>query len=253
MSGARARGSLARNAHYLKRATFLSRQESPDANPERRVVSKSPQTGSFQDWRGYYRWTAKRPPREILLQTLNHIEWEGRRLRRRDAVEIGFGAGTDALELLRRGWRVLAIDGQEAAAKFLARRVPPRLRPSLTTLVAPMEGLELPQADLIYASFSLPFCSPGRFPALWSNIRRSLRPGGHFSGQLFGDRDEWAGRQDLTFCDRIQVARLARGFRVELLRETVEEGMSFSGPKHWHFFDVILEKPRRPVRRRQPR
>ncbi len=197
-------------------------------------------------WQAYYRWTAQRPPRELLLRTLEHIEREGRAKRRRTAIELGFGAGTDSLELLRQGWNVLAIDGQIGAARFLLRRVPPRLRDRLTVLVARMEeDLELPPADLVYASFSLPFCEPARFPTLWKAIRRSLKPGGHFAGQLFGDRDEWCGKNPYSFHTREDVVRLARGSRIEMLRETEEDGMAFSGPKHWHFFDVILERPRR--------
>jgi tellurite methyltransferase len=195
-------------------------------------------------WAAYYRWTAARPPRELLLRTLDHLDWEGKVRRRRTAIDLGFGSGTDTLELLRRGWSVLAIDGQRSAAEVLAKRVPARYRPSLTTLVARMEGLDLPQADLVYASFSLPFCPPAEFPAVWASLRRCLRPGGHFAGQFFGDRDEWAGRRTMTFCSADDVRRLSRGYRVELLRETVEAGRSFEGPKRWHFFDVILEKPK---------
>ncbi|MGI0131429.1 MAG: class I SAM-dependent methyltransferase [Thermoplasmata archaeon] len=196
-------------------------------------------------WIGYYRWTAARPPRELLLRTLDHIGWERRRATRRRAVDLGFGAGTDTLELLRRGWRVLAIDREEAAARFLDRRVSTRNRKSLTTLVAPLEGLELPRSDLIYASYSLPFCSPTAFTALWASIRAALLPGGHFAGQLFGDRDEWAGQRPMTFHSSRQALELTRGFKVELIRETKEEGQSFEGPKRWHYFDLILEKPRR--------
>jgi len=194
-------------------------------------------------WAGYYRCTSKRPPRDLLLQVLNHVAWEGTKKRSRTAIDLGFGAGTDTLELLRRGWRVLAIDQQASAARFLARRVPSRLRQSLTTLVAPMEGLELPPADLIYASFSLPFCTPSHFSKLWSNIRVAIRPGGHFAGQLFGDRDEWKGERHLSFHSLKQVRGLAKGLKIELLRETVEDGMSYGGPKQWHFFDIILGKP----------
>ena len=194
-------------------------------------------------WDAYYRYTSKRPPRDLLIQALNHIDWEHASKRRRTAVEIGFGAGNDSLELLRRGWTVLAIDGQEGAAKFLDRRVPRSDRPRLTTLVAPMEGLELPAADLIYASFSLPFCRPEAFPALWRGIRRALRPGGHFAGQLFGEQDQWHANPEMTFQSVREVRRMARGLKVELLRETVEDGMSFNGPKNWHFFDVILGNP----------
>jgi tellurite methyltransferase len=203
-----------------------------------RAVDNSPAS-----WAAYYRWTARRPPRELLLQALNHIGWERGSNRRRTAVDLGFGAGTDTLELLRRGWKVVAIDGQAVAARMLARRVPARLQRSLTTLVAPMEGLELPPVDFVYASFSLPFCDPAAFPALWANLRRAIRPGGHFAGQLFGDRDEWHGKRPLSFHTRRQVRALARGFRVELLRETEEDGMSFGGPKRWHFFDVVFGKP----------
>jgi hypothetical protein len=49
----------------------------------------------------------------------------------------------------------------------------------------------------------------------------------------------------MSFHSRDQVESLARGFRLEMLRETEEEGMAFSGPKHWHYFDLILEKPTR--------
>jgi len=190
----------------------------------------------------YYRYTAKRPPREHLLTTLNHIDWERKSRRGLSAIDLGFGAGTDTLELLRRGWRVLAIDGQEDAVKLLARRVPPSYRGSLTILVAPMEEVVLPPADLVYASYSLPFCPPDRFPHLWRRIRNAVRPGGHFAGQLFGIHDSWRGESSLSFHTRDQVLRLARGFRLEMLRETEEDGMAFSGPKHWHFYDVILER-----------
>jgi len=207
-----------------------------------------PRTGTVtptpRDWTAFYRWTAERPPRELLLRTLDHLDWEGRSRRRRTAVELGFGAGTDALELLRRGWKVRAIDQEPAARRFLARRVPARHRPSLEFDASPMEGLKLPPADLVYASFSLPFCDPAKFPALWAEIRRALPPGGHFAGQLFGDRDEWAGRRPMSFHTRRQLRSLTAGYRVELLRETEEEGRSFEGPKHWHFYDLILERTR---------
>lgn len=176
---------------------------------------------------------------------LNHIDWEGRPRQGRTAIDLGCGAGNDTLELLRRGWNVLSIDGEEASARFLARRVPARHRSSLVSIVAPMEEVELPPADLVYASFSLPFCPPGRFTGLWANIRRAVRPGGHFAGQFFGDRDAWSGNPNLTFHSQEEVRRRARGFQLELLRETLEDGMSFSGPKQWHFFDVILGQPPR--------
>lgn len=151
--------------------------------------------------------------------------------------------------MLRRGWRVLAVDKEVSAARFLVRRTPVRFRSRLTAVVSPMEGLSLPAADLVFASFSLPFCDPKKFPGLWTSIRRAIRPGGHFAGVLFGDADEWSGNDEMSFHGRSDIARLGRGWKVELLRETVEEGRCFKAPdgwrpKHWHYFEVILEKPR---------
>ncbi len=160
-------------------------------------------------------------------------------------MELGCGAGTDSLELMRRGWRVLATDQQPEAVEFLSRRVPSRLRRSLTVQVSPMEDLELPKADLVYASFSIPFSAREEFPRLWKKIRQALVPGGHFAGQLFGSRDQWVGERELIFHSPRQAKALTRGYRVDLFRETEEEGRSFAGPKHWHYFDLILEKPRR--------
>jgi tellurite methyltransferase len=205
-------------------------------------LTKSRSDNSPESWLKYYRWTSKRPPRELLTRTLDHIEWEGRANGRKLAVEIGFGAGNDTLELLRRGWTVLAVDAQEVAAKYLARRVPPRHRGRLTTLVCSMEALEVPPADLVYASFSLPFCQPERFGDLWSSIRSSVRTHGHFAGNLFGDRDEYRGKRPMSFFSRRQVLALARGMKVELLRETDEQGRTMEGPKRWHFFDLLLEQ-----------
>jgi tellurite methyltransferase len=202
-------------------------------------------------WSEYYRGTSKRPPRDLLLQVLTRLEREGDASPGRTAIDLGFGGGTDTLELLRRGWTVLAIDREAVAARFLARRVPKRWRSRLTTLVAPMEGLDLPPADLVYAGFSLPFCAPSRFPDLWSTIRAAVRPHGHFAGQLFGDRDEWSTHRSLTFHRRSEVIRLARGWKLELLRETDEQGWTLTGTKQWHFFDLVVEKP--DAIRRRPR
>lgn len=194
------------------------------------------------DWPGFYRWTARRPPRDLLLRTLDHLNWEVTSRRRRTAVDLGFGAGNDTLQLLRHHWKVLAIDGEPAAMDFLSKRVPRSQRSSLTMRTAPMEGLSLPKVDLVYASYSIPFCNPAEFPRLWSTIRKALVPGGHFAGQVFGDRDEWAGRRPMTFHTLRQARALTKGYRTEMFRETEEEGRSYEGPKHWHLFDLILEK-----------
>jgi tellurite methyltransferase len=207
-------------------------------------MSRATTPHSSRKWSGYYRWTAQRPPRELLIRTLDHIDWERKTRRTRTAVDLGFGAGNDTLELLRRGWRVLAIDREQAAAEFLAKRVPSHEGGRLTVQSSPMQGISLPKVDLVYASYSLPFCPREEFPRLWETIHRALVPGGHFAGQLFGDRDDWADDRTMTFHTLRRAHAVTKGYRIEFFREAEEEGRSFAGPKHWHVFDLILEKPR---------
>jgi len=99
-----------------------------------------------------------------------------------------------------------------------------------------------PRAHLIHAGYSLPFCDPGQFPALWSRIRGALTPGGIFAGQLFGVRDSWAADPTMTFHDSDQVSSLLDGLEILQLHETERDGEASSGPKHWHIYDILAQK-----------
>src|SRR6185437_9373887 len=100
--------------------------------------------------------------------------------------------------LLRRGWRVLAIDAEPAAIARLQGRSDLPADATLETRCARFEDATWPTSDLINASFALPLCPPERFPEVWARIERSLATGGRFAGQLFGERDEWRGEPGIT-------------------------------------------------------
>jgi tellurite methyltransferase len=193
------------------------------------------------DWRRYYE-AAGDEPRETLLFALGRFDEE--EPRDRFAVDLGCGTGRDTLELLRRGWRVLAIDGQaEAIDRLLARRDVVATGGRLHTQVSRFEDAEWPGADLVNSSFALPFCPPRAFREVWHRIGSTLRPGGRFSGQLFGDRDGWSGERELTFHTRAEVEALLESFEVERLDEVEQDGTTAVGtPKHWHLFHVVARR-----------
>lgn len=112
-----------------------------------------------------------------------------------------------------------------------------------------MEGLAngrfgLPRnADLINASFALPFCKPESFGELWAWIVRTLRPGGRFSGQIFGDRDEWAPIRPASHRTREQALRLFDGFDLERFDEVEKVGCDgVGGKKQHHIFHIVARK-----------
>lgn len=192
------------------------------------------------DWRDYYERTAWQPPRRTLLAALERF---GAAAIGRSAVDLGCGDGRDTIELLRRGWRVLAIDAEAAAiGRLLARRDLPA-NAALETRCARFEDAAWPAADLVNASFALPLCPPARFPELWARIERSLAMGGRFAGQLFGERDEWRGEPGITHHARADVERLLAGFAVEMLAEEETDTITpYGKPKHWHLFHIVARK-----------
>jgi len=161
----------------------------------------------------------------------------------RFAIDLGCGAGRDTLYLLRRGWKVLAIDNQREAIRRIRSIVSPKDRARLRTRIASFERTSLPKCDLVNASYSLPFCTPKRFRSVWRKIVTSIRPGGRFAGHFFGINDEWASLSDMTFHSRRQTASLLRNFRIEKFQEKEWEGTTSSGrKKRWHVISVVAQK-----------
>jgi SAM-dependent methyltransferase len=194
-------------------------------------------------WQQYYSAVAGRPPRDTLLNALDRFDAEPTDAPRL-AIDLGCGEGRDTVEILRRGWRVLAIDATAAAIDRLVNRPDLPHPDHLETQVERFETIALPSAALINASFCLPFCPPDAFPQLWQQIFSALEAGGRFAGHLFGDRDAWATIPEHTHHTRQQIEALLQPFEVEMLNEEETDGKTALGePKHWHIFHIVARKP----------
>jgi tellurite methyltransferase len=197
-------------------------------------------------WRRYYD-AAGEDPRDTLLFALARFEADPLAGSERVAVDFGCGTGRDTAELLRRGWTVLAVDGEAEAIARLRTKLGDAER--LTTQVQRFEAFSFPPADLVNSSFALPFCPPGVFPSVWDRMAEALVDGGRFAGHLFGERDDWAltggspTKGEITFQTRSEVEELVRPFEAELFDEVELDRASASGEdKHWHVFNLVLRK-----------
>jgi membrane dipeptidase len=189
---------------------------------------------TWRPWARYFR-TAGLDARPTLLEAVARFSVPG------FAVDLGAGTGRDTLELLRRGWRVLAIDGETEAIDRLTELAGSDAG-QLETDVARFERASWPRCELVNASFSLPFCPPAEFPGLWRRIVESIVSGGRFAGQFFGPNDDWA-RTGLLVQTRAELEELLLPFEVERLDEFEGVGPTATGKtKHWHVHHVVARK-----------
>jgi len=171
------------------------------------------------DWPAYYCAVARAGPRASLLAALDGFAREPPETAAGLAVDLGCGGGTDTVELLRRGWRVLAIDAEPHAIEFLRQRGDLTNVARLQTQVSRLQHASWPPADLVNASLVLPFLPPEAFMDVWARIVSSLRAGGRFAGHFFGTRDGWATVPGRSHHTREQVESLFTNFDIEHLDE----------------------------------
>ena len=195
-------------------------------------------------WVKYYSATEGRPPRPTLLAALDRFAGEGVR---GTAADLGCGDGRDTIEMLRRGWRVIAIDSEPVALERLRARPDLPAAAQLDLRGETFEAAEWGKVDLVNASFALPFCPPPAFAALWRKIDASIVAGGRFAGQLCGPRDSWAERglddRPVTFHDEAAARALFAKYAIELFEIEETDSVTPRGEaKHWHLFHVVAKK-----------
>ena len=196
-------------------------------------------------WPDYYEVTAERPSwttTTTAAEAFGEHPAGGPRL----AVDLGCGAGRDSRELLRRGWRVLAMDMTPEGPETLWRLTPETDRDRLETEVSTLQDFEIPACDLVNANLILPFQPADDYGATWARILAAIPVGGRFSGMLFGDRDQAADEPNMT-CPAPDVIRgyLAE-FDIEYWDEKEEDGQTALGDDH-HFHLIEVVAVRRPL------
>lgn len=192
-------------------------------------------------WQKYSTVTSESAARPRLTETLNNFFpfFTGH------ALDLGCGGGRDTRELLKRGWSVDALDGNESALNLTAKHQTADLR--LKLIHSKFEDIELKGKyyDLINASASLPFCSSRDLHVLWHKILRSLKSGGIISCDFFGTNDEWNSGEysSMSFLSKTDVEELLVELKVEDLVEKEMFGPTALGAsKHWHIFTCVARR-----------
>ena len=198
-------------------------------------------------WSRYYTVTVDRPAWPTIRSAIERFAAEDGDTDSLDrfAVDLGCGAGRDARQLLRAGWRVLAIDREPAAIEALEAATPDDLRPRLETLFADLACVSIPRCDLVNASLSLPYLSPDGFWAAWPRVLAALRVGGRVSAMLFGDRDGSAHDPEMTCPPPGAIRATLPDFEVEDWLDLEEDAETALGePHHFHRVELVARRIR---------
>lgn len=181
------------------------------------------------DWSEYYKGTAGNPPHPLLVKALTYLE------DRDAAIDLGAGVLNETRYLLDQGFNVTTVD-QSPLVEQEAKRIG---SPKIHAFTASFEDFDFPKEkyDLAVAIFALPFIED-HFTEVFEKIKSSLKVGGVFCGQFFGDRDQRKNNTNRTFHTKEQVLELLRDFEVL----SFEEEERKKGDMNAHIFHVIARK-----------
>ena len=210
-------------------------------------------TSDSEHWVKYYEVTVERPAWHTVCLAIDKFREEdgaagatgvasapdGARF----AVDLGCGAGRDTRQLLRAGWRVLAVDREPAARKALEGAVEPHLRPRLSINIEDLATAPIPPCDLVNASVSLPFLAPDAYHSTWRRIVAALGPGARFAAMVFGDHDESASDPEMTCLPPEEIRAALAGFEIE--HWSVEEDdrpTALGDPHHLHLIEFVARR-----------
>lgn len=184
----------------------------------------------------YYEKTSVDEPHEILKKYFEICKVD-----KKNAIDLGCGAGRDTVFLLKKGFEVLAVD-KEDTEEIIRNRLPEKENKNLKFLKENFEEIKLPKTNLIVSNFALSFCSKDKFEYLWNEIKKAINKNGYFLGNIFGINDEW-NTEEKAFFTKEEVYKLLEKFNIIYFNEKEYDGKTAMGiKKHWHVFDIIAQK-----------
>lgn len=207
-------------------------------------IDRKPFGSVYTDYHAYNveKANAQLEMHETTNEALKHLSYTG------NPVIIDFGAGTgqDSVPLIKRGYSVTAIDGDEEALNILISKLSDTERNRVSCYKLPfIEYTSEEKADLFISSFTWPYRPPYDFPACWDKTVSLVKIGGMIAGHFFGPIDE--PDTAMTYHTEDQLRALLNGnFEILFLKVETKgsERKIFGGeaPAWGDLFHVVARK-----------
>lgn len=187
----------------------------------------------------YYAVHKDRKPSPLLKTAIGFVaESENKK-----ALELGAGVPVDALFLSENKFSVTAVDITEESKEMFETLNDQNIK----FIFSSFADIDYPENtyDIISAQRALPFINKKEtLLELINKIKKSLKVGGVFTGQLFGTNDEWCTQgKEMSFVNKEEFEDLFKDMKIVHKSETEKDSTTANGnPKHWHIFDIVAVK-----------
>lgn len=191
------------------------------------------------NWNAYYQNTAERKHRPSVLEAIEAAP------SRDKALDLGAGVMADSQFLLDQGFNEVTAVDKVPTVEALAEEKILAAEGRLKVVIEDFVDFDFQENmyDLINAQYSLSFVDKENFEIVFERMKHSLKEGGVFVGTLFGDKDSWKIRNDMTCPTRDEFLALFQGMEILKFDEEERDGPTAAGtPKHWHIFHVMVKK-----------
>ncbi|MDE6292955.1 MAG: class I SAM-dependent methyltransferase [Bacilli bacterium] len=182
------------------------------------------------DFKDYQERYFKTNPNYLAVYIANNLEFN-------TVIDLGCGSGNETVYFLKKGKEVIAVDKIINKEYFYSRIKDDK---KLTLEECAFEDWQFKNADAIFSTFALSFCSVDKFQELWNTLYEVLPKGGILAANLFGKKDTFASEGNVNVFSKEEVLYLLKNYDVVKFKEQ-EYDQEQTG-KHRHYYDFVAIK-----------
>ncbi|HEY4509169.1 MAG TPA: methyltransferase domain-containing protein [Candidatus Paceibacterota bacterium] len=166
------------------------------------------------------------------------------------ALDLGFGSGTEVINLANIGFEVDAVDSNPQVIINLQDELKADEYKDFSINLHNQKiedfKIENEKYDCVIASNSLPFIIPKeKVIEIIKNIVPGLKKDGCMYITVFGVKDGWIDKQNMCFFEYKEIKDLLDSLGVKFYHSTIEEGYGKTmkgNVKYWNVFKFIYIK-----------
>lgn len=193
----------------------------------------------MEKWNEYYKQTISEFPSKILAKYFD-LGLDSNN-ENKIAIDLGCGVGNDTVYLLKKDYKVTAVDKESSVIDLIRSRVSDTSK--LDFIIDNFENIKLNKANLIVSNLSIYFCKPQYFDRFCHEITNNIIEGGYFVGNFLGKEDEWSTDSNRTFIDKEELYSIFKDFEIVFFKEKKFNKKTAKGRmKFWHIYQIIARK-----------